>query len=111
MSAIGGKSRHRRDIAEETPYGLVIESVLDERMFECSFSFMKSLLVSSQRKLWYGLNERKIAYFKTGFLDWSNWVALRDATPVQYWIQIGFQIIALVACLIVAIFGWWRPNT
>ena len=30
------------------PYGLVIEPVLDERMFECSFSFMKSSLASSQ---------------------------------------------------------------
>jgi hypothetical protein len=28
--------------------GLVIESVLDERMFECGFSFMKSSLASSQ---------------------------------------------------------------
>jgi hypothetical protein len=29
-------------------YGLVIESVLDERMFECSFSFLRSSLASSQ---------------------------------------------------------------
>jgi len=28
--------------------GAVIESALDERMFECSFSFMKSQLASSQ---------------------------------------------------------------
>jgi hypothetical protein len=69
------------------------------------------LCLDCSRKLWYGLNERKIEYFKTGFLDWSSGVAHRDAAPVQYWIQIGFQIIALVACLIVAIFGWWRPNT
>jgi hypothetical protein len=32
----------------EEEYGLVIESVLDERVFECGFSFMKSSLASSQ---------------------------------------------------------------
>ena len=62
------------------------------------------------RKLRYGLAERKIAYFNSNFLNWSNWVADRDAAPVQYWIQIGFQIIILVACVFVAIFGWWQPN-
>ena len=63
------------------------------------------------RKLWYGLVERKITYFNDSFLDWLNWVADRDATPVRYWIQMGIQIMILVACLFVAIFGWWRPNT
>jgi hypothetical protein len=34
------------------------------------------LCVDCSRKLWYGLVERKIAYFKPDFLDrWSNWVA------------------------------------
>jgi hypothetical protein len=40
-----------RDLsARETPRAMhqIIESVLDERMFECSFSFMKSSLASSQ---------------------------------------------------------------
>jgi hypothetical protein len=63
------------------------------------------------RKLWHGLAERKIAYFNSNFLGWSNWVAHRDAAPIQYWIQIGFQITILVACVFVAIFGWWQPNT
>jgi hypothetical protein len=62
-------------------------------------------------KLRLGLMERKIAYFNPSLLYWSNWVAHRDAAPVQYWIQIGIRIILLVACLFVAIFGWWRPNT
>jgi 4-amino-4-deoxy-L-arabinose transferase-like glycosyltransferase len=62
------------------------------------------------RKLRYGLAERKIAYFNSNFLNWSNWVAHRDAAPVQYWIQIGIQIILAVSCLFVAIFGWWQPN-
>jgi hypothetical protein len=63
------------------------------------------------RKLRCGLAERKIAYFNSNFLNWSNWVAHRDAAPIQYWIQIGFQITILVACVFVAIFGWWQPNT
>jgi len=63
------------------------------------------------RKLWRGLIERKIAYFNPDFLNWWSGVAHRDAAPVQYWIQIGIRIIILVACAVVAIFGWWRPNT
>jgi len=69
------------------------------------------LCVDCSRKLWYGLVERKIAFFNDSFLDWSNFVAHRDTAPVQYWIQIGIMTIALVASLIVAIFGWWQPNT
>jgi hypothetical protein len=83
-------------------YEIVARIVAIYLFFDCS------------RKLWYGLKERKIAYFNSDplnwFLDWSNWVADRDAAPVGYWIQIGIQIILLVACLVVAIFGWWRPN-
>jgi len=79
-------------------YEIVARIVAIYLCFDCS------------RKLRNGLAERKIAYFHGNFLDWSNWVADRDAAPVQYWIQIGFQIIILVACLFVAIFGWWQPN-
>jgi hypothetical protein len=74
------------------------------------------LFVDCSRKLWHGLVARRIAYFNDDFLDgllidWSKVIAYRDATPVRYWIQIGLQIIFLVACLVVAIFGWWQPNT
>ena len=70
------------------------------------------LCVDCGRKLWYGLVEIKIGFYTPDFINWwSNWVAHRDATPVQYWIQIGFRIMLLVACLFVAIFGWWQPNT
>ena len=69
------------------------------------------LCVDSSRKLWHGFVERKIGYFNPSLLDWSNWVAHRDATPIQYWIQIGIRITLFVACLFVAIFGWWRPTT
>ena len=84
-------------------YEIVARIVAIYLFFDCS------------RKLWYGLKERKIAYFNSDplnwLLDWSNWVGDRDATPVGYWIQFGIQIILLVACLVVEIFGWWRPNT
>jgi hypothetical protein len=63
------------------------------------------------RKIWFGLVERKIVYFNDSLLNWSRWVAHRDATPVQYWIQIGIQITVLLSCLCVAIFGWWHPNS
>jgi len=71
------------------------------------------LCVYCSRQLWYGLVERKIAYFNDDFLDgllidWSKVIAYRDATPVRYWIQIGLQTTSLVACLFVAIF---HPNT
>jgi len=77
------------------------------------------LCVDCGRTLWLGLVERKITYHlhNTNFLDWlltdsSSWVAHRDAAPVRYWIVFGLQIITLVACLAVAIFGWWiPPNT
>jgi hypothetical protein len=73
------------------------------------------LFVDCCRQLRHGLVERKIGYFTPDFpnwfMDWSNWSARRDAAPVQYWIQIGFRMISLVACLFVAIFGWWQPNT
>jgi hypothetical protein len=70
------------------------------------------------RKVRSGLVERKITYylFNTDFLDSllldrSRWVADRDATPVRYWIQIGIHIQMSVGCLLVAILGWWHPNT
>jgi hypothetical protein len=75
------------------------------------------LCVDCWRIIRNGLVERKIGYTSNGdLLDWllfdtSRWVAHRDTTPVRYWIQVGLQVIALVACLVVAIFGWWHPTT
>jgi hypothetical protein len=73
------------------------------------------LCVDCSRKLWHGLAERKIAYFNDDLLDWilidwSKVIAHRDTTPVRYWIQIGLQMSILVASIVVAIFGWWRPD-
>ena len=75
------------------------------------------LCVDCYRRIRNGLVERTIAYYSNGDLlvwlifDSSRWVSHRDTTPVRYWIQIGLHMIALVACLVVAIFGWWPPNT
>ncbi|WP_074821432.1 MULTISPECIES: hypothetical protein [Bradyrhizobium] len=77
------------------------------------------LCADCYRRLRHGLAERKIASFSSdpvnwlldSFLDPSIRVAHRDATPVRYWIVMGIQMIALVGCLVVAIFGWWHPNT
>jgi hypothetical protein len=79
-------------------YEIVARIVAIYLCFDCS------------HKLCYGFSERKIAYFNPNLLNWWSGVAHRDATPVRYWIQIVIQIIILVACIVVAIFGWWRPN-
>jgi hypothetical protein len=42
------------------------------------------LFVDCSRKLWYGLVERKIAYFNPNFLDWSNWVAMPRRSGTGY---------------------------
>ncbi|HLG84934.1 MAG TPA: hypothetical protein VKY22_28340 [Bradyrhizobium sp.] len=69
------------------------------------------------RTLWSGLVERRITYvLGTGdILDWffparSRWTFERDATPIQYWMTVGLQVISLLACIGLAIFGWFHPN-
>jgi hypothetical protein len=74
------------------------------------------LCVYCGRKLWYGLVERKIAFWNDDVIDWllvdwSKVVFHRDGTPVRYWILIGLRAICALGGLGVAIFGWWRPNT
>ena len=70
------------------------------------------LCVHCSRKIWYGLVEKKIALFNPDLLDWWSYRDVhRNAAPIRYWIQIGIQITILVACLFVALFGWWQPNT
>lgn len=68
------------------------------------------LCVDCYRRLRRGLVDRKVRFFNPDLLDWSNWVADRDAAPIRYWIQMGMHAFALVACLLVAIFGWWQPG-
>jgi len=70
------------------------------------------LFIDGGHKLWNGLVERKIPYFhRSLLLDWSHQVADRDATPILYWIEMGLRTLAWVSCLVVAIFGWWHPDT
>jgi hypothetical protein len=74
------------------------------------------LCVDCWRRVRLGLAERKIAYMGRGdlmdwFFDWSKVIAYRDATPIRYWMQIGFQSFTLVACVVMAIFGWWHPDS
>jgi hypothetical protein len=69
------------------------------------------LCLDCGRKLWDGFAERKIACFNSDLLDWrTHGVVHRDTAPIRYWIEIAIQMISLVACLFVAIFGWWHPN-
>jgi hypothetical protein len=73
------------------------------------------LCVDTGRELWNGFVERKIAPYSLDFLDWfnpwSNRVAHRDASPIAYWAHISVYIGIFLACLVVAIFGWWQPST
>ena len=70
------------------------------------------------RTLWSGLAERKITYTlgRSDLLNWLfapqlKWTAERDVAPIRYWLTFGLQTFTLVACLVVAIFGWFRPNS
>jgi len=69
------------------------------------------------RTLRSGLMERRITYIlgRGDILDWlftspSKLSFERDAAPIRYWITVGLQIISLIACIVVAIFGWFHPN-
>ena len=44
-------------------------------------------------------------------VDWSKMVIHRDTAPIRYWIQIGLVTFTLLASVVVAIFGWWQPDT
>ena len=74
------------------------------------------LCVDTWRRIRDGLAERKITYIFSSdivgwlFFDSSRWVAHRDTAPVRYWMQMGLQVVALAACLVVAILGWWHPD-
>ena len=76
------------------------------------------LCVVCYRTLRAGLAERKIASYSSdpidavleAFMDPSLLVAHRDTAPVRYWIVMGLQVLGLVGCCGVAIFGWWQPN-
>ncbi|HZR72612.1 hypothetical protein [Bradyrhizobium sp.] len=70
------------------------------------------------RTLWSGLVERKITCFigSGDIVDWLltspvRWTFERDAAPVRYWMSVGLQIFYLIAGIVMAIFGWFHPNS
>jgi len=73
------------------------------------------LAYDTGRELWAGYIERKIAPYSPDFLDWfnpwSNRIAYRDVSPVTYWAIVSVHIGLFLCCLVVAIFGWWLPDT
>jgi hypothetical protein len=73
------------------------------------------LFIEGSRALWHGLVARKLSFEQDGIierlLNVPDWVTHRDINPLRYWFLFGFQVFTLIACLVVAIFGWWTPNT
>jgi hypothetical protein len=72
------------------------------------------------RTMQSGLVERKITSFvhgtfildlvAQGLLGWPSQVFHRDTAPVRYWMEMGRQTVVFLACLVVAIHGWWQPS-
>jgi len=69
------------------------------------------LFFDTARDLRNGYVERKIRVWNSSLLIWRRYVTDRDAAPIQYWIQIGIRIVSLIACFLLAIFGWWDPSS
>ena len=64
------------------------------------------------RKLRGGFVDGKIHVFNPDLLDWWSYGDVhRDTAPIRFWIEVGIQVICLIGCIVVAIFGWWLPNT
>jgi hypothetical protein len=68
--------------------------------------------------LWAGFVEGKIRSVRgnSGLLDWLlDWSArptfYRDTMPVRYWMEMGFQTIAMACCFLAVFIGWWQPNS
>ena len=59
------------------------------------------------RKLRGGLRDGKIAIFNPDLLDWFSYKpADRKLTPVQFWLEMFVQAIALISCIAITIVGW-----
>ena len=75
------------------------------------------LLFDSIQELRNGLIERRIRYFTGGdligslLIDWSKMPVHRDDAPVRYWLEIGIRVNIVIACTVVAIFGWWQASS
>jgi hypothetical protein len=67
------------------------------------------LAIDTYRTIQRGLVEGKIKSFNPDWLDWITYVNNRKTNPVMFWIEICIQTSILVACSVVAVFGWLRP--
>ena len=65
--------------------------------------------VYTGHELWISYRKRKITFTNDGLLDWSQTILSRDSEPVKYWMVFLLELVALVACVVVAVFGW-QPN-
>jgi hypothetical protein len=59
-----------------------------------------------------GFVQRKIRYYNPDLLNWYSYGKVdRDTAPIRYWIEIVTRVSILLACIVVAIFGWFHPNS
>ena len=62
----------------------------------------------------YASREIEIAFALTNLIDYlflnsQKFAAKRDDAPVRYWLYVGIEAASLLACAVVATFGW-LPN-
>ena len=73
------------------------------------------LLIDGSHALWHALAERKLSFEQHGFMETllnvPDCVTHRDTNPLRYWFLFAGQVLFLMACLIMTIFGWWVQNT
>jgi hypothetical protein len=78
------------------------------------------LFVDGSRALWIALAERKTWFLYYDVIDRLSlmdrffrvpeWTVNRDSAPFRFWFLISGQVFTLIACLVMAIFGWWTPK-
>lgn len=72
------------------------------------------LFIDGVHALRLALAERKLSFEQHGFvetlLNVPDWVTHRDTNPTRYWFLFSGQVLFLMACLIMVIFGWHVPD-